>query len=242
MISLANGFLCQSRGERHSGAARSLPALRRWASRRLRVDRAARRRLRAPERPARSRARLRSRTIQSGSAHTRCPRSRKANPGVTIHQVSELTSGGDAAQIAQIHQNQSAYDMALGGLRGLGAAAAGEADPAGQPGEHPQHQERAPVLPQELPLGHTDRLRQGRAGVSQGSHDRDADQLGRPVGPRAQVLRQDRASPTSTSTSSVLLCSSSATTSTRPTRAAERRRSRRCSTSSPTFRRSCRPT
>ncbi len=39
----------------------------------------------------------------------------KAHPGVTIHQVSELTSGGDAAQIAQIHQNQSAYDMALAG-------------------------------------------------------------------------------------------------------------------------------
>ena len=43
------------------------------------------------------------------------PAFEKANPGVTIHQVSELTSGGDAAQIAQIHQNQSAYDMALAG-------------------------------------------------------------------------------------------------------------------------------
>ena len=39
----------------------------------------------------------------------------KAHPGVKIHQVSELTSGGDAAQITQIHQNQDAYDMALAG-------------------------------------------------------------------------------------------------------------------------------
>ncbi|HEX5196134.1 MAG TPA: spermidine/putrescine ABC transporter substrate-binding protein [Gaiellales bacterium] len=39
----------------------------------------------------------------------------KANPGVKIHQVSELTSGGNAAQIVQIHQNQGSYDMALAG-------------------------------------------------------------------------------------------------------------------------------
>ena len=39
----------------------------------------------------------------------------KANPGVKIHQVSELTSGGNAAQIVQIHQNQASYDMALAG-------------------------------------------------------------------------------------------------------------------------------
>ena len=39
----------------------------------------------------------------------------KANPGVKIHQVSELTSAGNAAQIVQIHQNQASYDMALAG-------------------------------------------------------------------------------------------------------------------------------
>ena len=66
-----------------------------------------------------------------------------------------------------------------------------QADSAGQSRQHPQHQVRPVVLPQEFPLGHPHRLRQGRPRLPQGPDDRDAHQLGRSLGARSQVLGQD---------------------------------------------------
>ena len=86
----------------------------------------------------------------------------KANPDVTVKEV-EGASGGTAATVNQIRQNEGTYDMTLGGL-----VIAGHLNAAGliaepQLRQHPEHRERsAEVFRDDLPVRHPDRLRQDR--------------------------------------------------------------------------------
>ena len=70
------------------------------------------------------------------------------------------------------------------------AAEEGQPAPAGRLLEDPERQERRQALPRRVPVGPADRLRQDGLRLPQGPDLREADELGRPLDARQEVLRQ----------------------------------------------------
>ena len=113
----------------------------------------------------------------------------KKYPGDSVKMVTNATSS--VAEVILQFKNGD-FDVLL-----CDTTDAGQADAAGLIAEArlvegPEHQERLGELPQGLPVGHPDRLRQGRHRLPAGHRRREDHELARRLAPGAEVLRPRR--------------------------------------------------